>query len=423
MSPFHSGTRRHRRLVPGVLLFAFAAAGGCDCDSTRSVTPNPLPPLSAVVVSPDADTLRVGEIRQFTAVALDTLGQPVAGAGFQWTSGDPSVFTVTPGGRVTAVGDGVAWLKAEAGGRSDSASVFVYADSGWIVQVSNTSRNLNGVFFLPDGREGWAVGDAGEIVHTTDAGVTWRIQVAPTSANLQSVFFADPDTGWVVGNLGTVLQTSNRGGSWTRLSLGFGENLMAVQFANRDTGFAVGSAGVVVRTVNGGRTWDKQNVTGVVLRGVAFADGHTGWAVGDGGEIFGTDDAGGSWTRVQPAITGLALRAVAQRTPAAAWAVGAQGAAPRTVQIGNSVVWQNGNLGALNDLEGVHFPTDVFVGYAVGYNASGAVLKTEDGGASWTRQVSNTSRRLNGVHFVDALRGWVVGDAGTILHTALGGAR
>ena len=89
--------RRHRRLIPGVLLFAFAAAGGCDCDSTRSVTPNPLPPLSAVVVSPGADTLRVGEVRQFSAVALDTLGQPVAGAGFQWTSGDPSVFTVTPG--------------------------------------------------------------------------------------------------------------------------------------------------------------------------------------------------------------------------------------------------------------------------------------------------------------------------------------
>jgi photosystem II stability/assembly factor-like uncharacterized protein len=413
-----------QRLAPLLLLLlaAMAPFGGCS-SATRVVVPNPLPPLSAVVLSPDTDTLLVGESRQFTAVAYDTLGQPVPGAGFQWTSGDPGVFTVNLSGRVTAVGDGSAWLYAQAGGRRDSASIFVYPDSGWIVQTSNTNRNLNGVFFLPNGREGWAVGDAGTIMHTADAGATWSNQVSQSSSNLNAVFFADANTGWVVGNLGTVLVTGNRGNTWTRQLLGVGENLTDVYFANPDSGCAVGSAGAVLRTVNGGQTWGKQNISGLTLRGVAFADGGRGWAVGDNGEIFGTSDAGLIWTRVQPAVTALALRGVSHRTAALAWAVGAQGAAPRTVDVGGVGVWQNFNAGSLNDLEDVHFPSDVLTGYAVGFNSSGLILKSEDGGLGWTRQVSNTSRRLNDVHFVDRLRGWAVGEAGTIVHTSVGGLR
>jgi photosystem II stability/assembly factor-like uncharacterized protein len=425
MKRMHAPTHRTRlrRFGLPLLLTALAAIGGCECSGTRSVVPNPLPPLSAVTLSPETDTLRVGEERQFFAVAYDTLGQPVSGAGFVWTSGDPTVFTVSPAGRVRGVGDGAAWIYAQAGGRRDSASVFVYPDSGWVVQTSNTNRDLNGVFFLASGREGWAVGDVGTIVHTTDAGVTWRAQVSQTTATLNGVHFADPDTGWVVGDLGTVLKTTDRGATWTRLLLGFGENLTAVHFANRDTGYVVGSAGAILRTANGGRDWQKQNVSALVLRGVAFAGTRRGWAVGDNGDIHGTVDGGLVWTQVQPSITGFALRAVSRRTATAAWAAGAQGAAPRTVDVGGVPVWQNGTAGALNDLEGVQFPSDAMVGYAVGLNASGLILKSEDGGLGWTRQVSNTGRRLNDVYFVDRLRGWAVGDVGTIVHTSLGGVR
>lgn len=423
MNPMRPSPRRPGLQVAPLLLLMLAALapfGGCS-SATRVVVPNPLPPLSAVVLSPDTDTLLVGENRQFTAVALDTLGQPVPGAGFEWTSGDPGVFTVNPSGRVTAVGDGVAWLYAQAGGYRDSSSVFVYPGSGWRVQTSNTNRNLNGVFFLPDGREGWAVGEAGTIMHSSDAGATWANQTSQTSAILNAVFFADPDTGWAVGNLGTVLRTGNRGGTWTRLNLGIGENLTDVYFANRDSGCVVGSSGAVLRTVNGGNTWTKQNITGPTLRGVAFADGRRGWAVGDNGEIFGTSDAGLVWTRVQPAITGLTLRGVSHRTIAYAWAAGTQGSTPRTADVGGVGVWSYFNAGAQNDLEDVHFPSDILVGYAVGFNMSGLILKSEDGGLTWTRQASNTSRRLTDVHFVDRLRGWAVGDAGTIVHTSVGG--
>jgi photosystem II stability/assembly factor-like uncharacterized protein len=105
--------------------------------------------------------------------------------------------------------------------------------------------------------------------------------------------------------------------------------------------------------------------------------------------------------------------------------VGTQGWALRTVDVGGSPEWQGGTLGALNDFFDVQFPVGSpggsGVGYAVGFNATGLVMRTDDGGLNWTRQNSNTGRRLRGVHFVDGLRGWAVGDAGTVIHTALGG--
>ena len=411
------------RRPPGLLLLillALAPLGGCECDDPLPTSPNPIPPLSAVTVSPDTDTLRVGEQVSFSATAYDTLGAPVPGAGFVWTSGDPGVFTVNSAGRVTGVGEGSAWLYAEAGGFRDSASVYVFADSGWLMQVSHTARNLNGVFFRADGREGWAVGDAGTIMHTTDAGNTWAAQVSRTTANLNSVSFPHPDSGWAVGNFGTLLVSGNSGASWTRLTVGFGENLMDVSFPNPDTGFAVGASGAVIRTVDGGRTWTKQNLSGFLFRSVSFSNAREGWVVGDGGEIWGTSNAGETWVHVDPSITSLSLHGVWRYDTGRAWAVGVQGAALRTSVVGTSVVWENLNAGAVNQLESVHFPT-ASIGYAAGYSGTGVILKTENGGLDWTRQISNTSRKLNDVTFVDPLRGWAVGEVGTILHTATGG--
>jgi photosystem II stability/assembly factor-like uncharacterized protein len=53
---------------------------------------------------------------------------------------------------------------------------------------------------------------------------------------------------------------------------------------------------------------------------------------------------------------------------------------------------------------------------------AGTIVKTEDGGLSWTAQEAGTSRTLNALDFLDASNGWAVGDAGTLLHTTNGGA-
>jgi len=77
--------------------------------------------------------------------------------------------------------------------------------------------------------------------------------------------------------------------------------------------------------------------------------------------------------------------------------------------------------------------TDFFsatLGWAVGYphweQASkvytATIIKTADGGESWTAQAVGSSVSLLSVDFVDAEDGWAVGTSGAILHTSDGGA-
>ena len=413
--------RRNRFPLAALIVTVCAASfTGCECGSSR-VTAPPLPPLSAVVLTPPTDTLVLGATRRFTAAAFDTNNVAVAGAAFDWTSDDPSVITVSSSGLVTATGEGVTALIAAAGGKADTAIVAVIVQPGWYVQTSATINDLNGVFFRPDGRNGWAVGDAGTVVRTTDAGASWAAQASGTSFNLNDVWFTTGTTGFAVGHNGTVMRTRNGGTSWTRLTnTGTANNLFSVCFADTSNGWAVGANGTILRTTNAGASWNKLNPTAQQLNSVSFSDTANGWAVGETGVIAGTHDAGRSWYVVQPAVTALGVRAVWRLSNTRAIAGGGSGVNPNTTATADSLQWNLGSFGAANQIDGLHMADDL-TGYAVGTNGSGLVLKTQNGGASWAPQVAPSAQALNDVWFVDALRGWAVGVGGRILHTSKGG--
>ena len=414
---------RRRPLLLAALAVAIVVllmAAGCSGTPPTSVVP-PSIPLSSLVITPETDTLQLGQGRTFVAEARDTDSEVVSNPAITWTSSDTRVVTVSNSGHVTSQGEGVASLYATSGGQADTSTVVVFVQPGWYVQASNTTNNLNGVFFQPNGRDGFAVGDAGTIVHTTNAGATWSTQASNTAFNLNDVWFTSANTGFAVGHGGTVMRTRNGGSTWTRmLTVGASANLHGVWFADSLLGWAVGANGLIVKTTDAGDSWTRQNPTAQVLRNVSFSDASNGWAVGDGGVIVGTHDAGQSWYVVQPSITGLALRGVWRRSLTQAWAAGAQGVYAFTTPVADTSQWNLGTLGASNDVQGLFMVNDL-VGYAVGNNGNGMVLKTLDGGATWGPQVSNTFQFLRDVWFVDPLRGWAVGSGGRILHTAKGG--
>ena len=87
--------------------------------------------------------------------------------------------------------------------------------------------------------------------------------------------------------------------------------------------------------------------------------------------------------------------------------------------------WQN-PLPQGNPLKSVYF-TDSNTGYAVG--DLGTILKTNNGGTTWTVLSSGTTNRLYSVYFTDANTGYAVGgeylssltQTGIILKTSDGG--
>ena len=404
-----------KRLTPLFGLLVLLA--GCG-KATNPVAPFLIPPLSSVTLSVRADTLDVGQARQFTATAMDTADVPYTGA-LNWASSNAGVFVVGSTGLATAVGEGTALLIVSGGGKADTARVLVYPTiTGWLGQTSKVTEDLYDVFFDGAGRLGWAVGDGGVVLSTMDAGATWTRQLSP-AYNLRGVWFTSALEGWVAGYGGTVLHTLNGGSTWTRsISTATGENLMDVYFATRDTGWVVGTNGLIMATNDRGLTWQKTNPTGVTLNGVMFAGTRDGWAVGDGGIILGSHDRGVTWFTV-PYATAQPLKGLWRPDPERAVAVGAGGVVLRTSVTPDSVAWALGNAGNLNQLEGVCL-AGALTGFAVGLNGTGAVLRTSDGGETWAPQTV-ISPRLRGVFFLDTRRGWVVGDNGTIRHTTSGG--
>jgi photosystem II stability/assembly factor-like uncharacterized protein len=74
----------------------------------------------------------------------------------------------------------------------------------------------------------------------------------------------------------------------------------------------------------------------------------------------------------------------------------------------------------------VQFPVDDKIGYAVGYHfwsTDGIILKTTDGGSTWSDLTPGTLPELYSVHFpVSDKTGYIAGAYGTILKTTNGGA-
>jgi photosystem II stability/assembly factor-like uncharacterized protein len=236
-----------------------------------------------------------------------------------------------------------------------------------------TSNTLNDVILI-DSNHGWAVGDNGIILFTTDDGINWSKQESESMNNLKGVCFVDIYNGWAVGDSGIILKTSNGGVDWIQLTSGTNNNLWDITLSDINNGWAVGNQ-VILKTTNGGTNWSIQSNSND-LRSVCFVDSNNGWIVGDGpyddDPILHTTNGGTTWTM--------------QSNP---------------LQMVDG--W----------LQEVYF-IDLNNGYAVGHHSSGAgwfgtILRTTNGGLTWTSIPNGTNTILHSVKFTDLNNGWIVG--------------
>jgi photosystem II stability/assembly factor-like uncharacterized protein len=69
--------------------------------------------------------------------------------------------------------------------------------------------------------------------------------------------------------------------------------------------------------------------------------------------------------------------------------------------------WIQQNSGTSNGLYAVHF-TNAKTGYIAG--EAGIILKTTDGGITWTPQSSRSIFYLNSIYFLDSITGYIAGE-------------
>lgn len=69
-----------------------------------------------------------------------------------------------------------------------------------------------------DGQHGWAAGENGVILATSNGGQSWASQSSGVYSWLNSVWFNDVAHGWAAGDKGVILATSNGGNTWQEIS-------------------------------------------------------------------------------------------------------------------------------------------------------------------------------------------------------------
>lgn len=247
--------------------------------------------------------------------------------------------------------------------------------------VSSGTRNSPYSVYFANVHTGWVVGDHGMVLKTSDGGASWRREPSGTTEPLYSVWFVNTKVGWAVGGdnvpaagISVILKTTDGGATWTSQLPATSAPLEAVDFVNAHRGWAVGGlfSGVILTTNDGGTTWKVQRREPYLrFTSVCFVDTHNGWVLLDDSTILKTTDGGATWVRESP-------MPMSPMAPA-----------------------------ALTSMQFINTHTGWVVGGPYSHR-SAAILKTTDGGVTWSRQHSN-ARSLNSVYFVDTTHGWAVG--------------
>ena len=174
--------------------------------------------------------------------------------------------------------------------------------------------------------EGWAVGEAGEIINNPDGGPIWRLQRTSTGKNLTSVDMKFAPLGWAVGRNGVIQRTVNGGEYWKFHETYTGSDLNAVSFISKRKGWAAGRGGIVLSTTDGGFTWTSEaSGTHQTLYDILAVSEQEIYAVGASGIIIHSTDGGETWEQERTGINDNLYAIARVKGSDTLWAVGQLG--------------------------------------------------------------------------------------------------
>ena len=236
-----------------------------------------------------------------------------------------------------------------------------------------------------NGEMGYAVGNAGLLLVSNDAGATWAEAERMTDQALLCVK-SKGDRTLVAGQRGTVMSKTGDGG-WETLETPFETRIMKIDFNTSGLIVAVGEFGMIHRSKDGGKSWDdvildwgQYNDEGYEphLYDVVVKDDNTVVTVGEFGLILWSDDGGDTFVarhKGDESVFAIYLDAEGTGT---GFAVGQDNLVLRSQDGGNS--WQKITIeGEDANLLGVWSGQNEVV-----ITGIRTLLRSSDDGESWT---------------------------------------
>lgn len=391
-------------------------------------------------------------------IASAATGEPL---GWRWQNPVPGAFlncayfldpsrgwAVGTNGMIVRTTDGGStWHPLTAGSEMQYLTdvCFIDQDRGWVVERGAVMRTTDGGetwipwffdfddsgakrLFMITPSIGWASGWG--VHRTVDGGVTWQTCPIPVPIRELDSDFIDESTGWIFGDVyhhTETHKTTDGGSTWTRMRVM--ERMSRFDFTSRSTGWGV--AGCLYKTTDGGSTWTTQSVAAGRVYDVEFLNPMVGWVRAHvdgsetGGVIYKTVDGGATWTPLSrgPFSYGDKFGFITTDT---AWAISTAHDDSNTDFSKPFVFMTNddwGSLGLVNAAatETLYAVEAIDASSACAVGEAGAIVRTDDGGATWAKQVSGTAVSLVGVCAPDTSTAWAVGSGGVIRHTVNGG--
>lgn len=276
--------------------------------------------------------------------------------------------------------------------KSENATGPISTSSEWkLVRKAQATGYFWGLCFS-DQNNGWAIGDSGRILHTSDGGDSWKAQESGTITSLKCVQFANAQKGWVGGKNDSIGITTNGGLSWTWQHPA-GESrrtFLAMSFINEYQGWVMDNYSGILHTEDGGMTWTSQNSgTRWAITAVQFLDAKEGWATATNRVVLHTLDGGNSWATITLDTLNYGSKVTVIYTDIFFY--------------GRSRGWISTNALASDTL------------YPVA-----SVVSTSDEGKTWNCRPSPEKHSINSIRFVNQDLGWAASENGILRTTNAG---
>ncbi len=312
-------------------------------------------------------------------------------------------------------------------------SLQIYSQQYWLEVSSPVTKTLNKSFFL-DTINGWAIGDSGVIIHTSNGGINWAKQSSGISTfPMDDIFFINPLQGWALANdfffTGTVmLKTTDGGQNWS--SSRYPDSTVVwntIHFMNAQTGFLSGYSGLIMKTTNGGVNWfncfiDTAYCPYLYLfpkNKFYFVNSNTGYVCGGQidiqGMVWKTTNAGANWytycVSAEPLYDIVALSENKIVSAGGDYEYGFS----NVISLNGGNTWSYEWTGIIGRGQSVAFRTPAEVWVPLNFTTAFAVnTDSANIGTTWREIPITGTSKINSTVFVTPTFGWSFGGEGKI---------
>jgi photosystem II stability/assembly factor-like uncharacterized protein len=336
---------------------------------------------------------------------------------------------------------------------NDGGQTFTKTATGITFYLNDIAVGRNGIFIA---------GDCGLLIYSENFFQTYEAKETGIVANLNNIIFKTETEGFIAASGGMILHTEDGGRIWKREKTGYNGSILGLAINNEGHVYAAGAEQVLmnngtlfqyhplpdtlifrwypveglsnpndltpiaspqypikytltVSDTNGNIASDTLMVD--VVKPYVFAGADTMIRKNDSIRLFGVVQCARlSSVTTHSHITHEATHFINQDTGFMTGMNYSASAIIKTTDGGKS--WSNRIKNLYLNLKDITFVNDT-VGFVVG--ANGTILKTTDCGESWFHLNSGTTKVLNSVHFVDENLGFVAGNEHCLLKTTDGG--